>query len=64
MPEIFKYRMYSRVKDFRTNITGTIICRAEYGDGQPNQYLLTFVDSTGRPCEWWVPEERVVPCYD
>lgn len=64
MPEIFKYRMHSRVSDIRTGVKGVIICRAEYSDGQSNQYLITFTDATGRPCEWWLPEERVVPCYE
>ena len=61
---IFKYELYSRVKDRTTGVTGVIVCRAEYAHGQPNQYLITFTDATGRPCEWWMPEERVVPCYD
>ena len=64
MQNIFKFELKTRVKDITTNVSGVIICRAEYSDSRPNDYLLTFKDATGRPCEWWVPEERLVLCYE
>lgn len=57
---MFEFEMMEKVTDIVTGFSGHIICRAEYSHGGPNQYLLTCMDITARPVEWWVPEPRLV----
>ena len=57
---MFKFQLLEKVKDTVTGYSGTIIARIEYSHGHPLQYLVTANDSTGRPVEWWLAEERLV----
>ena len=60
---MFKFEMKARVVDTLTNYSGTITARAEFNE-HPNKYLVEAIDSTGRPIEWWVDENRLVDLHD
>lgn len=49
----------SKVKDTTTGYSGVVTARAEYITGE-QRYLVENVDSTGRPCEYWYDEPRLV----
>ena len=54
----FRFNLGVRVEDLVTHYKGRITARAEYLYG-PNTYLVEGVDTTGRPIEFWVPEDRL-----
>ena len=56
---MFKFDLGDYLRDTVTGFKGDVIARTDYDYDQPNQYLLTNVDTTGRPVEWWFPEDRL-----
>lgn len=54
-----KFNLKDKVTDSVTGLSGTITAAAIYITRQPC-YLLETSDSTGRPIEWWVDEDRLV----
>lgn len=48
----------AKVKDRETGYEGVVTGRGEYLYHKP-QVLVENMDSTGRPTEYWYPEERV-----
>lgn len=56
---MFKFEMKERVEDNVTTMTGVVTARVEYLTSE-NRYLVEGVDSTGRPIEWWIDENRLV----
>lgn len=48
----------TKAKDKQTGFVGSITARVEYLYDTP-QVLLEGVDSTGRPCDYWVNESRI-----
>ena len=54
----FKFNLGQKVEDRVTHYHGKITARAEYLHG-PNTYLVEGVDTTGRPIEVWVAEDRL-----
>lgn len=56
---MFKFNLKETVVDNLTEYTGVITARAEFHD-HPNRYLVESIDTTGRPIEWWVDENRLV----
>ena len=57
---MFIFNFNSKVKDKVTGFTGTITARAEYAYTEPRRYLVEGIDSTGRPVDCWIPEDRLV----
>lgn len=55
--ERFDYgqRVYDKMTDFCGRVTGYV----HYYDKRPAQYLVESVDTTGRPIEEWVDENRL-----
>lgn len=49
------------VMDTVTGYVGKVTAYADYYGKREAQYLVEGIDSTGRPIEWWVPENRVSP---
>jgi heat shock protein HspQ len=54
---VFKFEIGARVRDTITGYSGVVTGRAQYVSGV-NRYQVEAVDSTGRPCEWWLDGER------
>lgn len=55
----YKFNLGENVVDNITGLSGTITAAAIYITRQPC-YLLETSDSTGRPIEWWIDEDRLV----
>jgi hypothetical protein len=49
----------TEVKDIVTGFCGKITGRVEYVTGE-KQYLVASIDSTGRPIEEWIHDERLI----
>lgn len=49
----------TKVKDTLTSYKGKVTAIATYFDHCPDRVLVEGLDSTGRPCEWWVDIDRV-----
>jgi hypothetical protein len=60
---VFKFPLNVAVVDNVTGFAGIITARAEYANTTPNRYLVETLDTTGRPVEWWIDEDRLVPDY-
>lgn len=56
---MFYFNLGETVKDINTGYQGKITARCEYITDKRN-YLVENVDTTGRPIEWWIEEERLV----
>ena len=54
----FQFDLGQRVEDRVTKYKGRVTARAEYLF-QPNHYLVEATDTTGRPIEFWVAEDRL-----
>lgn len=54
----FDYSFGDTVRDIYTDFKGVVTARCEYQFG-PNTYLVESIDSTGRPIEMWLSEERL-----
>lgn len=39
-----------------TDLDGTVIGRAEYSGGSPNNYWIRYTDTQGNPCRTWFEE--------
>lgn len=50
----------SMVTDKVTGYTGKVTAICDYYGERPKSYLVESVDSTGRPVEQWVDEQRLV----
>lgn len=55
----FRFNLGHKVEDRVTHYRGKIAARAEYLYG-PNTYLVEGLDTTNRPIEFWVTEDRLV----
>ena len=51
-------KLGTKVKDKETKTEGIVTARAEYLYEEP-RVMIEFVDTTGRPIEWWYNEARV-----
>lgn len=51
-------KLGTKVRDKETKIEGIVTARAEYLYDEP-RIMIEFVDTTGRPVEWWYNETRV-----
>lgn len=56
--EKFKFKFRERVEDRLTQYIGKITARVEYENGDIS-YLVESIDSTGRPVEEWIREDRL-----
>ena len=56
---MLKFKLGSFVKDIVTGYSGKITAACHYLYRPIPQYLIESVDSTGRPIEWWVEENRL-----
>ena len=54
----FRFELGKVVIDRVTEYCGEITARAEYLYG-PNTYLVESKDTTGRPIEFWIAEDRL-----
>lgn len=54
----FWFNLGETVKDVNTSYSGKITTRCEYITDKRN-YLVENIDTTGRPIEHWVEEERL-----
>lgn len=54
----YKYSFGARVTDCVTGYTGEVTAVIFYDDGTTS-YRIEALDSTRRPCEYWVPEHRL-----
>ena len=59
MPDTLKFKYAQKVVDTLTKYRGRITGFCFYFGHRPNQYLVESIDSTGRPIETWVEEERL-----
>lgn len=57
---MFEFELLTHVADKVTGYDGIITARAEYSYNNVNQYLVENTDSTGRPVEVWIAEDRLV----
>ena len=57
---MFEFDLLVSVVDKVTGYDGIITARAEYCNNAVNQYLVENIDSTGRPVEVWMAEDRLV----
>ena len=55
---MFKFELGEKVKDNIIPFEGTVISRGEFISG-PNKYCVTSIDTTGRPIEWTIEEDRL-----
>ena len=55
----FWFNLGETVKDINTGYHGRITARCEYITDKRN-YLVENIDTTGRPIEHWVEEERLI----
>ena len=55
----FWFSLGETVKDVNTNYHGKITARCEYITDR-RSYLVENIDTTDRPIEWWIEEERLV----
>ena len=57
----FKFGKKESVRDKVTGYSGYVTAATCYFYGaRENQYLVEFTDTTGRPIEWWVTEDRLI----
>lgn len=49
----------TKVRDKITGYTGEITAVGYYFDYEPRRFLIEGIDSTGRPIEYWVREDRI-----
>lgn len=56
---MFRFNLRDKVQDTVTGYTGTVTARAEY-HGDISRYLVESVDTTGRPIQEWISEDRLV----
>lgn len=54
----FDYNFGDMVRDIYTDYKGVVTARCEY-QFSPNTYLVEGIDSTGRPIEVWLTENRL-----
>ena len=54
---VFEYG--DKVRDMLTGYEGRITAMCSYYGTKPDQYLVESIDSTGRPCDYWIEEERL-----
>jgi hypothetical protein len=54
----FTFYLMDGVRDSITGYEGTVTARAEY-KGDRKLYLVESIDSTGRPIEHWIEEDRL-----
>lgn len=54
----------AKVMDKVTGYTGKVTAICDYYGERPKSYLVESVDSTGRPVEQWVDEQRLVESED
>lgn len=57
--QYFWFSLGDTVKDTNTGYHGKITARCEYITDKRN-YLVENIDTTGRPIEHWVEEERLI----
>lgn len=57
--EQFRFSLGETVMDINTDYYGKITARCEYITDKRN-YLVENIDTTGRPIEHWVEEERLI----
>lgn len=57
---MFKFKNGQKVKYKILGTIGIVISRLDHKEEIENEYKITFSDSTGRPCEWWLPESEIV----
>lgn len=55
---MFKFELGEKVKDNIIPFEGTIISRAEF-ISTTNKYCVYSIDTTGRPIEWTIEEDRL-----
>ena len=53
------YQYNDDVIDLVTGYTGKVTAKCDYYGKRPYQYLVESIDSTGRPCEYWVDSTRL-----
>lgn len=58
MMNSFKFELGTKVEDRVTHFKGRITGRCEYSYGV-NSYLVESIDTTNRPIEMWVAEDRL-----
>lgn len=56
----FKFNNGDQVAVFKSGETGDVIARAEYANGNENQYLVRYVAGDGRSVESWWAESALV----
>lgn len=54
-----RFEYGDKVCDTLTGYEGRITAICSYYGTKPDQYLLESIDSTGRPVDWWIEEERL-----
>jgi len=59
MNPFFNCEYGTLVRDVITGYCGTVTGYAHYYDRRENSYLVEGIDSTGRPIESWIPENRI-----
>lgn len=55
----FWFNLGESVKDVNTGYSGKITARCEYITDR-RSYLVENIDTTDRPIEWWIEEERLI----
>ncbi|MGN1399389.1 MAG: hypothetical protein ACI4WG_05280 [Erysipelotrichaceae bacterium] len=53
------YQYGDKVIDSVTGYVGKVTAKCDYYCKKPRQYLVESIDSTGRPCEFWVESTRL-----
>ena len=60
-----KFEYGQNVTDKVTGYRGIITTVGYYYGKRPAQYMVEGIDTTGRPVEWWVQEDRIeVDCNE
>lgn len=59
-----KFSNGTAVKDKITGYSGTVTGCCNYYGNKQSQYLIENIDSTGRPIEWWIDEDRLEAVQD
>ncbi len=54
-----KFEYGQKVTDKVTGYKGIITAIGYYYGKRPATYMVEGIDTTGRPVEWWVAEDRV-----
>lgn len=53
---MFEFKLDEEVGIANTELEGTIIGRAEYANGTPNNYWVRYIDAKGDLCKVWFDE--------